>query len=101
MMVTSAGWLGMEAGVFNGFRLRAADSYFPAPGTDPRVMVLGIDRLALDAAGSPWPWPRKVQAEMLRRVVDAGARLVVVDVLYSPATADDAELWSKPSGRAT
>jgi CHASE2 domain-containing sensor protein/class 3 adenylate cyclase len=80
----------MQAGAFTGFRLRATDAYFPSRGTDPRIMVVGIDRLALDAAATPWPWPREVQASMLRRVIDAGARLVVADVLYHPATpADD------------
>jgi len=91
-MVTLASWAGLEANAFTGFRLRATDTYFPAQGTDSRVIVVGIDRDALDAAGTPWPWPRDVQAAMLDRVIDAGARLVVVDVLYNPATPSDERL---------
>lgn len=82
----------MQGGVFTGFRLRATDAYFPSQGTDPRILVVGIDRLALEAAGTPWPWPREVQAAMLGRVLEAGAQLVVVDVLYSPATPSDGRL---------
>lgn len=91
-LVTFATLVGMQASVFTGFRLRATDAYFPSQAADPRVMVVGIDRLALDAADMPWPWPREVQAELIQRVIDAGARLVVVDVLYNPATPGDERL---------
>lgn len=92
VMVTLASLVAMQAGVFSGFRLRATDAYFPSQGTDPQMMVVGLDRLALDTAAMPWPWPRELQAAVLRRILDAGARLVVTDVVYNPATPSDERL---------
>lgn len=90
--VTLACWLGLQTEAFTGFRLRAADTYFPSQATDADVMVLGIDGPALSAAGTSWPWPRDLQAAVLERVIAAGARLVVGDVIYNPATPDDERL---------
>jgi adenylate cyclase len=54
-----------------------------------RVAVVGIDSRTLSAAGIPrWPWPRRLQGDLIRDVDRAGARLIVYDVqVTEPTTA--------------
>ena len=79
-----------------------------APKPDPGVKfgLLLIDSSSMDIdhvpaeelAASPelramaegWPWPRSVHASAIRRILDAGARLVILDILLlSPREGDD------------
>lgn len=72
-------------------RLRLSDTVFPRGETDPRVLVVGVDDLALGVVPGDWPWPRDVQAELTRRLFAAGASAVVFDVVFdSPKPGDDA-----------
>src|SRR5579875_632548 len=56
-----------------------------------RVAVVVIDSRTLEAAGIPrWPWPRRLQGELIRDVHRAGARLIVYDVqVTEPTTASE------------
>lgn len=54
-----------------------------------RVVVVGIDALSLETVGR-WPWPRSRHAELLDRLLEAGAARVAFDVDFSGA-ADPAE----------
>lgn len=76
--------------------------------SDTEYVLLGIDEqsLNLDATVDPdevagsralqlmekgYPWSREVYAEAVRRLLDAGARLVVIDLLFPrPRDGDDA-----------
>jgi adenylate cyclase len=80
---------GLHAGVFQGFRQRAADGLFPTGVTDGRVAVVAIDERSLAAVGKPWPWPRSLHAELLDKLVDAGASVIVDDVVLAPPSAED------------
>ena len=69
----------------------------PAP-TSPDIVVLGIDEASLetksafdeDIAASPtlrlikdgWPWSRAVYAEVVDKLLKAGARAVVIDLMF-------------------
>jgi signal transduction histidine kinase len=53
--------------------------------------VLAIDEASLRAIGR-WPWPRTTLAQLVNRAADAGAKVVVLDVLLSEAADGDAEL---------
>lgn len=65
---------------------------------NPDVVVLGIDESSLDLSNAvfpedleasralqlmnrPWPWSREVYAELIERLVSAGARTVLVDLV--------------------
>jgi class 3 adenylate cyclase/CHASE2 domain-containing sensor protein len=61
-------------------RLRARG---PAQGSD-RVAVIAVDEKAVQQEGR-WPWPRDKQAEVIKRVLDAGAKSVAFDITYSEA----------------
>ncbi|EPH5797368.1 CHASE2 domain-containing protein [Pseudomonas aeruginosa] len=49
---------------------------------DPRILVVAIDDRSLESLGR-WPWPRSVHAELLDRLAAAGARSVLLDVIFS------------------
>jgi adenylate cyclase len=73
---------------------------------DPDLVFLAIDSASIrldqfreeDLAASPalqlmkqeWPWPRAVYAKILERLLDAGAKVVAIDVLF-PATREGDE----------
>jgi diguanylate cyclase (GGDEF)-like protein/PAS domain S-box-containing protein len=46
------------------------------------IVVVSIDSLSIEKIGV-WPWPRRLHAELLRRLEDAGVRDVAFDVDFS------------------
>ncbi|HEY3771611.1 MAG TPA: CHASE2 domain-containing protein [Solirubrobacteraceae bacterium] len=71
------------------------DVRFALRGARPagQVAVVGIDTRTLAAAGIPrWPWPRRLQGELLRDVHSDGARLIVYDVQVTEPTAPAEDL---------
>lgn len=66
----------------------------PSP---PEVLVVSLDKASSDAFGlpnEPDEWPRRLHAELIERLVAAGARVIAFDVFFDdPAEpADDARL---------
>jgi adenylate cyclase len=81
---------GLAQGVFDGFQRRASDSLFPSAKTDPQVVVVGIDSATIPKAGGQVPIPRAVDAQIGQTLADAGASVVVWDVVFSaPKPGDD------------
>ncbi len=59
----------------------------PAPSDD--IEIIAIDDRSLAEIGG-WPWPRARHAQLLDRLTDAGARIVVLDILFlEDSTAED------------
>lgn len=88
-MVTLFAAAGLAAGALAGVQREATDSVFPRGDPDDRIAVVGIDERSLDEVGVSWPWPRDLHAELIRHITDAGARVVAVDLVYSPPAAGD------------
>ncbi|MFQ5896593.1 MAG: CHASE2 domain-containing protein, partial [Nitrospinota bacterium] len=64
--------------------LMALDARFKIRGPKepgPEVVVAVIDEKSLDQLGR-WPWPRKIQAQLVDRLVSYGARVVGYDVTF-------------------
>ncbi|MEM9620438.1 MAG: CHASE2 domain-containing protein, partial [Pseudomonadota bacterium] len=57
----------------------------------PDVVIVSIDDSSLHTYG-PWPWPRDLQAKLLRRVQSHKPSLVAADVIYTGNSSTDAEL---------
>jgi len=57
---------------------------------DPRVVVIAIDDASVAALGR-WPWSRRVHAQMIDRLRQAGVRGVALDVLLSEPMLYDPE----------
>lgn len=91
-VLTLASYAGLRGGVFGGYRLIAADSLFPSETTDPRIVIVAIDRASILEAAQPWPWSRDTQARLVSALASANPRLIVLDVVYNPATPQDPAL---------
>ena len=59
--------------------------------TSGRVAIVEIDENSLSQIGR-WPWPRDVLGRLVRRVLDAGAATVVVDMVLPEGDAAGAAL---------
>ena len=73
---------------------------------DPRLVLIGVDRPsyadyfseaemqqtpALRAISEPYPWSRDVWAALITKLADAGAKAIVIDLVFaSPKNGDDA-----------
>ncbi len=62
----------------------------------PGVAIVEIDEFSLSQAG-PWPWPRARMAALIRRIFDAGAVTVVLDLVL-PRRQDPTAAQAAPGG---
>lgn len=90
VVVTGIAWVGLSAEVFGGFQRRATDALFPGAPTDKRVVVVGIDRAAINKFHEPLPWPRSRMADLTDRLSQAGAAVIVFDLVFSQASSSAA-----------
>ncbi len=60
----------------------------------PELLVVAVDEPSFQEIGLPWPWPRRLHATLLARLHEAGARLVVLDMVFAEPSdpVDDAAL---------
>lgn len=74
---------------------------------DPDIVILGIDEASLDLSSafpedieaSPtlqliekgWPWPRQVWADTIEKLLQAGARVIAIDLAFATPTPDHPE----------
>lgn len=57
---------------------------------DDRIVVVAIDEKSLSELGR-WPWSRRVHAQLIDRLGDAGARGIALDILLSEPALYDPE----------
>jgi len=91
-LVTSAiaaGGLGLDA--FAGFQRRATDALFPSAKSNPDVVVVGIDSETANKLGG-YPPSRSVDAEIGQLLADAGASVVVWDLIFTQPREGDVAL---------
>jgi adenylate cyclase len=55
------------------------------------VTVVAIDEASFAALGIPWPWPRRLHAQLLDRLREAQTLAVGFDVVMAEASADPAD----------
>ena len=58
----------------------------PVAPTPPNFLIVAIDESSFQELDRPWPWPRRLHAELVRRLSAAGARLIMFDVIFAGAT---------------
>lgn len=51
-----------------------------APPSD--IVVVAIDELSFQEIGLPWPWPRSLHGALIAALRDAGARAIVLDIVF-------------------
>nr|WP_243360135.1 adenylate/guanylate cyclase domain-containing protein [Fundidesulfovibrio terrae] len=75
----------LESQLFDAFFLLRGPR--PAPAD---LVIVAIDEPSIKELGLAWPWPRRVHAELLRRLSRAGAGLVMLDVVFAePSPPED------------
>ena len=93
VVVTALAVFGLTTGGFDGFQRRATDALFPSAKTDPRVVVVGIDSTTIAKAGEV-PLPRGIDATLGGMIAEAGAKVVLWDLVFNAPRDGDAELAS-------
>ncbi|UVO53939.1 EAL domain-containing protein [Sphingomonas sp. SUN039] len=71
--------------------IRYAARYVKADGS---IVVISIDQKSVGELGGKFPWPRTVDATMIERLKEAGAKKIVFDLSFSDTdtSRNDAEL---------
>ncbi len=52
------------------------------------IVIVAIDDASLSELGR-WPWSRRVHAELVQRLTDAGARIIALDILFAEPDEQD------------
>lgn len=65
------------------FQRLASDAQFREQDGSPNIVLVGIDDAALDAHNRLQDWPRTLHADAIRALNQAGARVIVYDVLFA------------------
>lgn len=79
--------------IFEEAELPTIDTRFRVRGSDgppPDLLVVGIDDVTLQELGEPWPFSLETYARAIQALTDAGAAVIVLDVL-GDRTENDAE----------
>ncbi|MBF0137282.1 MAG: adenylate/guanylate cyclase domain-containing protein [Magnetococcus sp. DMHC-1] len=69
-------------GTLRNMAFDAFQRWHPREYQEAPVRILDIDDISLEKLGQ-WPWPRTMQAEVVRRLQDLGAAAIVFDVVFA------------------
>jgi adenylate cyclase len=50
------------------------------------LLIVGIDEPSFQELPHSWPWPRRLHADLVRRLNAGGARLIIFDVIFADAS---------------
>jgi len=86
--------LAYQLGWLERAELWTLDTRFRLRGpVDPKasIVIISIDQDSFDELNLPWPWPRDLHAELVRKLATAGARIIGIDILFTEPKADPRE----------
>ena len=75
----------IDPGIVTELRVRGfdlAERIWPRASGSARVAIVDIDERSLAQYG-PWPWPRHMVAELVRRIAQGHPRVVGVDFVFA------------------
>jgi adenylate cyclase len=85
--------------------LDSVDARFAVRGEDdppPELAVVGVDDVTFGDLQEQWPFPRRLHARVVDRLVDDGARVIAYDVQFTePTTPRDDNALIRSVSRAT
>jgi len=58
----------------------------PTPPQPADLLIVGIDEPSFQELPYSWPWPRRLHADLIRRLNAGGARLIIFDVVFADAS---------------
>lgn len=71
-------WQPMELKIFDVLTIFTAPKKSMLP-----ITIVGIDEASFTQLGVRWPWPRTMHAQLVDRLTQSGAAVIVFDVLFS------------------
>ena len=83
-----------QRGLLETPELKTLDLRFQMRGpVAPRLplVIVSIDQDSFDDLNLPWPWPRTLHAELIRKLTQAGAKVIAVDILFTEPKPDPRE----------
>lgn len=80
--------LGLVLGIFNTWSHTTTDRFFLPHSADPKTIIVAIDDVSLARIGR-WPWNRNIQADLVRRLSEAGANVIAFDVNFPEAASPE------------
>src|ERR671930_99254 len=86
--------LGYQRGALEIPELRSLDARCRLRGAAaPRlpIVLIIIDQDSFDELDLPWPWPRTLHAELIRKLAASEAKLIAFDILFNEPKADPVE----------
>ncbi len=78
--------LAFFVGIFETSSARITDRLFLPQSPDPSVVIVAIDDASILQIGR-WPWPRRVHADLIQVLTEAGAKVIAYDVNF-PESSD-------------
>lgn len=55
-------------------------------GTPPGIIIVSIDEASFQELKTPWPWPRRIHAQLIDNLAEAGARIIGFDIIFADPT---------------
>ena len=83
-----------QRGLLETAELKTLDLRFQMRGPKaPRLplVIVSIDQDSFDDLNLPWPWPRTLHAELIRKLTQAGAKVIALDILFTEPKPDPRE----------
>jgi adenylate cyclase len=83
-----------QRGLLQTAELKSLDLRFQMRGpVAPRLplVIVSIDQDSFDELNLPWPWPRTLHAELIRKLTQAGAKVIALDILFTQPKPDPRE----------
>lgn len=76
----------------DGLRNTFTDALFRGQQGSPNITIVGIDDAALDQYGRLNTWSRTLHVTLIENLRRAGARVILIDILFADPTDEDAAL---------
>jgi CHASE2 domain-containing sensor protein len=94
LVTTAVGIVVAETRVLDGIERDTIKARFDVRGSErpDDLLVVGIDDKSFAALREQWPFPRSLHARAIRRLHEAGARLIVYDVQFTEPTSPREDL---------
>jgi adenylate cyclase len=80
-----------QRGLLDVLELKSLDLRFQIRGRiapELPIVIVSIDQDSFDELDLPWPWPRTLHAQLIRKLSRAGAKLIAFDVLFTEPKVD-------------
>jgi len=81
-------------GLLDDLELKTLDLRFRVRGPIARqtqIVLISIDQDSFDELRLPWPWPRNIHADLIRKLTQAGSKIIAFDILFTEPKPDPKE----------